>query len=169
MILFAKIRLLDALLQVPLPIPKDILPILSKDSEKQKAIEAKVADGVVAARQEAERKTALLKSPQPSAPSPSQSTKVATPGSSKKIAMKLSEIPPFGGPKPKPPVLPIAPTAAQNIVMSTSPTPSTTTQAANPPKLNPGASSFVFKPNPGAAVFKPVGLFPWWSWCIVVY
>lgn len=124
-----------------MPIPTDMLNLLSKDEEKQKAIAAKAAQAV----EDAKRK-------------PETVAKSAPPAASRKISMKIPEIPPF-----KPKVTPPAPTiavpesATKDIPLATSPTPSTTS-IASAAKLNPKASTFVFKPNPTAAAFTPVRL-----------
>ena len=125
--------------------PKDILPLLSKDEEKQKAIEAKAA----AAIEDAKRKAA------------EPSVKSSPPGP-KKIPMKIPEIPPWkpkaAGTTPQPPTIAVPESARHDIPQAASPTPSGTSQASQnlAAKLNPKASSFVFKPNPTAAAFKPV-------------
>jgi hypothetical protein len=74
--------------------------------------------------------------------------------------MSIPEIPPFNPAKRKPPPVVVAETAGQSIPMATSPTPSQGTEASAgaAAKLNPKASTFVFKPNPTAAAFKPVGV-----------
>lgn len=121
--------------------PKDILPILTKDEQKQKDIEAKA-------------KEASLAKPAPSNAPSTTASAAASPQQPKKIAMKIQEIPAFGGAKkaPKPPVIPVEGSATQNIPQPvTSPTPSAASIAAA--KLNPKASSFVFKPS--AASFTP--------------
>ncbi|KAK1927011.1 putative mRNA polyadenylation-related protein [Papiliotrema laurentii] len=129
--------------KVPLPMPKDILPLLAKDAEKQKAIEEKAA----LALEDAKRK------PEAAAAKASPST-----SQPKKIAMKIPEIPPFK-PKvsPNPPTIPVPESASKDIPQATSPTPSAASHASGnlQAKLNPNASSFVFKPNPAAAAFKP--------------
>ena len=120
---------------------------MSKDEQKQKAIEAKAAE-------DAKRKPepTVVKSP---------------PGQSRKISMKISEIPPFkpkavspaqpaAAPAPAPaPAFAIPESAKKDIPLATSPTPSMMSQGSQQAKLNPNASSFVFKPNPAAAAFKP--------------
>lgn len=139
--------------------PKDILPLLSKDEDKQKAIEAKAAVNLEKAKAAKTQSPAALKSP-PAAPAS------ATP-TSKKIAMKIPEIPPFkprqslaAHPVPPPPVITVPEGAERDIPMPTSPTPSAGSHAsANAlAKLNPKASAFVFKPT--AAAFKPVRKMP---------
>ena len=133
----------ELIVQVPLPMPKDILPLLAKDAEKQKAIEEKAA----LALEDAKRK------PEAAAAKASPST-----SQPKKIAMKIPEIPPFK-PKvsPNPPTIPVPESASKDIPQATSPTPSAASHASGnlQAKLNPNASSFVFKPNPAAAAFKP--------------
>jgi len=125
--------------------PKDILPLLSKDEEKQKAIEAKAAVAAEDAKRRASE--AAVKSPTPNA---------------KKIAMKIPEIPPWKPkatpPTPQAPSIVVPESATRDIPQAVSPTPSGTSQASQSlaAKLNPKASSFVFKPNPSAAAFKPV-------------
>ncbi|ORX38645.1 hypothetical protein BD324DRAFT_373826 [Kockovaella imperatae] len=134
--------------KVPLPMPKDILPLLSKDEEKQKTIEANAASNLesVKARKTSTDATASIKSP------PSGS-------GSRKISIQIAEIPPFKPkqPPPPPPQVTLPESARNDIPQSTSPTPSATSHASNTiqPKLNPKASAFVFKPNPSAAAFKP--------------
>lgn len=138
--------------KVPLPIPKDILPILSKDEAKQKQIETKADKALL----EIEEHKKLAKSPKPAAAVPSTpETPKQSPGGVKKIPMKIPEIPPFR--KRVPPAVPVPETAAQNISIMTSPTPShsSITSGGAAAKLNPNASAFVFKPNPSAAAFKP--------------
>ena len=119
------------------------MDILSKDEEKKKKIEAK-AKGI-------------LESPPPSAETKSAS-KAGT--QAKKIPMHIPEIPPFKPRNVEP--LPIPESTKMDLPVppdtTTSPTPSTSNLAAEPKKLNPGASTFVFKPNPGATAFKPVSL-----------
>lgn len=148
--------------KVPLPIPKDILPILTKDEVKQKAIEEKATKAL-----HEEKPKAASKSPSPSPAPPAAVAVAARPPPSpqpdapkaaagpKKIAMKIPEIPPFK--RKAPPAVPVPETAAQNISLVTSPTPSHTsiTSGGAAAKLNPNASAFVFKPNPSAAAFKP--------------
>lgn len=129
--------------QVPLPMPKDILPLLAKDAEKQKAIEEKAAQALEDAK----------KKPEPAV------KPVPVPAQSRKISMKIPEIPPFK-PKvsPQPPVLPVTESSAKDIPLSTSPTPSAASHVSGntlQAKLNPNANSFVFKPNPASAAFKP--------------
>jgi hypothetical protein len=86
--------------------------------------------------------------------------------------MVISEIPPFqrgGTVKPKPESIQIEPTAdipvpqvkiddgvPSAVGKSTDEVSSTASPALSSAKLNPGASTFVFKPNPKAADFKPV-------------
>lgn len=145
--------------------PKDILPILSKDEDKQKAIEAKAQSSLHSAKADAEAKkvaggdtkptaaTTAAKSPEP--------TSAATPkGASKKIVMNIPAIPPFNPTKRKPstsgtaPAIPITESAKQDIPVAASPAPSAAgSQNAETAKLNPKASAFVFKPT--AAAFKP--------------
>ena len=152
--------------QVPLPIPKDILPILAKDAEKQKAIEAKAESSLQAAREAATKKTDIK--------SPDMGKK------SKKIQMSIAVIPPFNPNKGKSPAVvpvPIPDSARANIVDAKSPegkvpalpagiagtaaAAATATGQAKPAegslaaKLNPKASAFVFKPNANAPAFKP--------------
>jgi hypothetical protein len=140
--------------------PKDILPLLSKDEEKQKAISAQAATNLQAAKS---------KPPPTSSPVPPQTP--STPAASKKIPMKISEIPPFSAAKRKPQPVPVPEGAKKDIDLGvpsiTSPSPSNGSLSADKEKekekadaekakLNPNASTFVFKPNPGAAAFKPV-------------
>lgn len=129
--------------------PKDILPILSKDEAKQKAMEAKAAETLKAAE------NAKKVQASPKTPSKPAQSKASPP---KKVPMKVQEIPPFNALKRKPPALPVPETASQNIPLATSPSPSdaSNSTAAAKANLNPNASSFVFKPNPRAAAFKPV-------------
>lgn len=141
--------------KVPLPMPKDILPILAKDEAKQKEIEAKAQD-LAKVAVEAKKAPEGTKPPSSSKYAPEQAAK-SRPPASKKIAMSIREIPPFNPAAQKPSALPIPETAGQNIPQATSPTPSNTSQIDA--KLNPNANSFVFKPNPSAVAFKPVSIF----------
>jgi hypothetical protein len=154
----ADLKSWQAKFKVPLPIPKDILPILSKDEQKQKEIEARAEKSLHEA-QDRKKVTVVLKSP---AVSPSSATVLSPePGKStgpKRIPMKIPEIPPFR--KKVPPSVPVPESAAQHITLITSPTPSNASvhsgaAAAHAAKLNPNASAFVFKPNPSAAAFQP--------------
>jgi hypothetical protein len=142
---------------VALPVPKDILPILSKDAEKQKEIEARAAQQVL----ESKAKAAMSPKVNKTAAKPP-----VTPG--KVPMMKLQAIPPWtGGAKaPKPPAVPIPSTAKQDIKLATSPTPapapapahadSAATAAATAlKKLNPASKPFEFKPSAKAAAFQP--------------
>jgi hypothetical protein len=131
--------------------PRDMLPILTKDQVKQKAIEASAASGLIEAKVAADlRKT--------SAKQPSESQPVAEQPSTglnfRRIPMKIQAIPAFRPALPmvklpspevksvssevKPPLLPIPETASQDIP-SGSPTPSANSQLSNAPaKLNLG-------------------------------
>ncbi|KAK4687949.1 hypothetical protein P7C73_g2160, partial [Tremellales sp. Uapishka_1] len=141
--------------KVPVPMPKDILPILSKDSEKQKVIEAKALESSKLA------KSPIPATPRAAQPIPSSSDAVKTNAAPfpKKIPMKIQEIPAFGTskkPSEAPPSIPVPETASQNIPLgATSPTPSisSVTSTAAKLNLNPKASAFVFKPT--ATAFKP--------------
>jgi hypothetical protein len=119
-----------------------MLPILSKDAQKQKEIAERAAKTVL----ESKAKAAQAK---------------AAAASGKKVPMKIQAIPPFGGAakQAKPAALPIPPTAGQDIKLATSPTPdagaAATTAAATAKKLNPAASKFEFKPNAKAPAFNP--------------
>ncbi|WWC90851.1 uncharacterized protein L201_005788 [Kwoniella dendrophila CBS 6074] len=172
----AELKKFHASFKVPLPMPKDILPILAKDENKQKDIEAKAATQLEKAKEDRKSLAAAAvssKSPiKTSAPMETAKTEQPKALPPKKPFMKIPEIPPFNAAKRKSaipssssnaaaaitvaPNIPIAETAGQNIpVQATSPTPSmaSLTSAANQAKLNPKANTFVFKPS--AAVFKP--------------
>ncbi|WVF72647.1 hypothetical protein IAT40_007465 [Kwoniella sp. CBS 6097] len=169
----AELKKFHANFKVPLPMPKDILPILSKDELKQKDIEAKAASALESAREAQAKKAEELRSPaKVSAPMESAKTDVpkvssgggaaGAAGAPRKPFMKIPEIPPFNPTKRKSlaPTIPVPETASQNIpIIATSPTPSNNSlaSASQQAKLNPKANTFVFKPNPGAAVFKPGG------------
>lgn len=147
----------QAKFKVPLPMPKDILPILTKDEHKQKAIEAKAEKE----RLEVHEKHVAAKSPAGS-PSkalspPPETTSKAPAAQPKKITMKIPEIPPFRPKVPTAVPVPVPESATQNIALVTSPTPSNTSLASGAGKLNPHASAFVFKPNANAPAFKPAG------------
>lgn len=166
--LLADFKSWQANFKVPLAIPKDILPILTKDEQKQKEIEAKAE----------KQRTEAAKAPAPSTAAISSSTKAGLspdPTSAKmlqhqqqhqapslkKIPMKIPEIPPFRRKAPVAVPVPVPETAAQNIALVTSPTPSNASLAsgaAAAAKLNPKASAFVFKPT--AAAFQPGGASP---------
>jgi hypothetical protein len=88
-----------------------------------------------------------------------------------KIKMVIPEIPPFHrAAQPKPEAIAIEPTADVTVPQvkvdegnaSVGDKSADASAAASPagtiPKLNPGASTFVFKPNPKAVDFKPVSL-----------
>ncbi|WWC71727.1 uncharacterized protein I206_105685 [Kwoniella pini CBS 10737] len=171
----ADLKNFHANFKVPLPMPKDILPILAKDESKQKDIEAKAANQLEKAKED--RKTpagsnSTVKSPIKSS-APMEQAKTDQPAAKnlppKKPFMKIPEIPPFNPANKRTSALPtstaaitagiekiaIAETANQNIPQqSNSPTPSMASLAsASQAKLNPKANTFVFKPS--AAVFKP--------------
>lgn len=138
-------------LQVALPVPKDMLSILSKDEAKQKEIEAKAAQTVI----EEQRAHEARKLASPKVGTGAAAMSVKSPSSAKKPAMKIQEIPTFDAlKKKKPPTLPVPETAGQNIALATSPSPSDAS-ASTQTKLNPKATTFSFKPNPSAATFKP--------------
>ncbi|WWC93688.1 hypothetical protein V866_000524 [Kwoniella sp. B9012] len=167
----AELKKFHASFKVPLPMPKDILPILAKDETKQKDIEAKAATQLEKAREDRKSQAgANVKSPvKTSAPMEVAKTDQPKTLPPKKPFMKIPEIPPFNPAKRKSivpsanansspaaaPTVPIAETAGQNIpVQATSPTPSMASLASgSQAKLNPKANTFVFKPS--AAVFKP--------------
>ncbi|WRT68242.1 uncharacterized protein IL334_005218 [Kwoniella shivajii] len=163
----ADLKKFHANFKVPLPMPKDILPILAKDENKQKDIEAKAANQLEKAREDRKAQVTNNKSPtKASAPMESAgSNEQSKPLPPKKPFMRISEIPPFNPAKKKPvtqaqaqvqaPVITIPETANQNIPQqATSPTPSMASLASgSQAKLNPKANTFVFKPS--AAVFKP--------------
>nr|XP_019044509.1 hypothetical protein I302_06421 [Kwoniella bestiolae CBS 10118]OCF23439.1 hypothetical protein I302_06421 [Kwoniella bestiolae CBS 10118] len=167
----ADLKKFHASFKVPLPMPKDILPILAKDESKQKDIEAKAATQLEKAREDRKTQAATdakspVKTSAPMAIAKTEQPKALPP---KKPFMKIPEIPPFNPTKRKSivptsnanangspaPAVPIAETAGQNIpVQATSPTPSMASLASgSQAKLNPKANTFVFKPS--AAVFKP--------------
>nr|XP_018261305.1 uncharacterized protein I303_05742 [Kwoniella dejecticola CBS 10117]OBR83463.1 hypothetical protein I303_05742 [Kwoniella dejecticola CBS 10117] len=174
----AELKKFHASFKVPLPMPKDILPILAKDENKQKDIEAKAATQLEKAKED--RKSpgglnAAVKSPVKSS-APMEQAKTDQPAVKnlppKKPFMKIPEIPPFNPANKRKSALPassaaavatltagtekvaIADTAKENIPQqSNSPTPSMASLASASQKLNPKANTFVFKPS--AAVFKP--------------
>ncbi|EKD02971.1 mRNA polyadenylation-related protein [Trichosporon asahii var. asahii CBS 8904] len=153
----AEFKSWQAKFKVPLPIPKDILPILTKDEQKQKEIEEQAAKALKDAEENKKHAAATAKSPlaKPNPLSPNLNLPkppVQAQQQPKKIVMKIPEIPPFR--KKVPPAVPVPETASQNIAV-TSPTPSNASVTSGHAKLNPNASSFVFKPNPSAAAFKP--------------
>lgn len=146
----AELKKFQANFKVPLPMPKDILPILAKDEEKQKAIEEQAAKALATAKAAAEARKTSKDS--------GLSNKELTPKSAppKKIVMKIAEIPPFNPAKRKPAPLAVPPTAQKDVPRATSPTPSITSQtsqAVGAAKLNVKANAFV--PNPNATAFKP--------------
>lgn len=123
-----------------------MLPILSKDAQKQKEIAERAAKSVLESKAKAAQSKAAA-----------TATATASP-SAKKVPMKIQAIPPFGGAakQVKPAALPIPPTAGQDIKLATSPTPdATASAAATAKKLNPAASKFEFKPNAKAPAFQP--------------
>lgn len=163
---------------------------MSKDEEKQKAIEAHAAEDLATAKAaaEARRLSATKVAAQPVvAPKATPA-----PAPSKKIAMSIPEIPPFNPAKRKPPTLNVPETANKDIPLAATggegEAASSTASAAQPAataaspaatpqgedtaqtpakpgpatKLNPKAGAFVFKPS--AAAFKPVGTPPDLCW-----
>lgn len=150
----ADFKKFQANFKVPLPLPKDILPILSKDEAKQKDIEAKATSALQAAK---ERKSSIAKDSPAKTPAILSSVKTDAPKAAppKKIVMKIPEIPPFNPAKRKAPAVPVPVSATKDIKVITSPTPSNGSLASQATKLNPTASTFVFKPRADAAPFKP--------------
>ncbi|AAW43699.1 hypothetical protein CNBE4880 [Cryptococcus deneoformans B-3501A] len=150
----ADFKKFQANFKVPLPLPKDILPILSKDEAKQKDIEAKATSALQAAK---ERKSSIAKDSPAKSPATLNSVKsdAPKPAPPKKIVMKIPEIPPFNPAKRKAPAVPVPESATQDIKLITSPAPSNGSLASQATKLNPTASTFVFKPRADAAPFKP--------------
>lgn len=150
----ADFKKFQANFKVPLPLPKDILPILSKDEAKQKDIEAKATNALQAAK---ERKLSIAKDSPAKSPVILNSVKsdAPKPAPPKKIVMKIPEIPPFNPAKRKAPAVPVPESATQDIKLITSPAPSNGSLASQATKLNPTASTFVFKPRADAAPFKP--------------
>jgi hypothetical protein len=167
--------------QVHLPFPAELLPILAKTPEKQREVQErhKAAQGKEASGGEGKSPATTLTSakkldsPQPL--SKAEMVKQSRP----QVAMQIREIPPF---KPRdsmlgagalpasqnPPEIPpfkpkVAPVATSSAVESTKSRAEEPSHVADspatspPPRLNPGASSFVFKPNVSAPRFQPVG------------
>jgi hypothetical protein len=120
-----------------------MLPILSKDEQKQKEIEARAAQAVLASSKN--------KAAQPKSVTPAQTPK--------KPVMKIQAIPPFGVKVAKPEPVKVPETAKKDIdLRKPSPDPAKPATDAKSPvgapkKLNPAASSFSFKPS--APEFKP--------------
>ena len=106
----------DRMLQVPLPMPKDMLPILAKDEEKQKAIEQKAANALESTKIHKIELSEL-------SPTDNPKIEVPKPVAPKKMFMKILEIPPFNPTKRQPDALPVPATASQNIPLAISPTP----------------------------------------------
>jgi len=92
-----------------------------------------------------------------------------------KVKMVIPEIPPFHRlAKPKPDAISIEKTAdiavpqvkadegAGSVAGKSTDASAAASPATANAKLNPGASTFVFKPNPKAADFKPVSLSQMW-------
>lgn len=146
----AELKKFQANFKVPLPMPKDILPILSKDEDKQKAIEEQAAKSLATAKAAA---GARRTSKDSGSANKDVTPKPAPP---KKIVMKIAEIPPFNPANRKPAPLAVPPTAQKDVPLAASPSPSITSQTSQPlgaAKLNVKASAFV--PNPNATAFKP--------------
>ncbi len=142
---------LSGLCQVKLPFPEELLPIIASTPEKQRAIQEKIK----AAQSNGNAQQSASQAASPS--TPTASSKAARTSA----RMQIQEIPPFGGKKP--PTLEIPPTAGLSVPQPPA-QPSPGSEAARaaalaPPKLNPGASSFVFKPNAAAPQFTPVSVF----------
>lgn len=129
-----------------------MLPILAKDEAKQKEIEARAAQTVLEEQRANEAKKLL-------SPKGQSGAQAKSPLSAKKMAMKIQQIPSFDAlkkKKPQPPSLAVPETAGQNITLATSPVKSDASATGQaPPKLNPKATTFSFKPNPSAATFTP--------------
>lgn len=162
--------------KLPRPIPEDLVPILAKDEEKQKAIVEKANAELQAAQQaQAQAKAAaaanavtstaattkVASSPgqaakpgaKPAATAPADSSAAPKP----KGGMFIQEIPPFNRNKVRKPGTPAAPgttPSGQPAAPAIQATPSSPTTAQATARLNANAS--VFKPNANAPVFKPV-------------
>lgn len=141
--------------------PADILPVLTKDEDKQRELAAKAEEALkTPAVGKSASPTQTKRVPDPSHPTASQGAK--------KIAMSIPEIPPFKArAKASPPGPLVVPESARRNIpqvdaaapveatLSISPQASASGADAIAAKLNPNASSFVFKPT--AAAFKPAG------------
>ena len=139
--------------QIKLPFPEELLPIIARTPEKQREVQERIkaSQSKEANGSQEKQATAAAASPAKTiSPQPVTKADVPKPGRSP-ITMRIQEIPPFS-PR-KPPTVVIPPTA-------TAPVPKAVPEemAAEAPraKLNPTASSFVFKPNVAAPRFQPV-------------
>jgi hypothetical protein len=132
------------------------LPIIARTPEKQREVQERIkASQSKEANGSRERQTAAVAASPVSAtnvksPQPLTKADVPKPGRTP-IAMHIQEIPPFGARKP--PAVVIPPTAAVSVPKAAPEEPTTEAPRA---KLNPTASSFVFKPSAAASRFQPV-------------
>lgn len=165
-------------LQLKTNIPEDLVPILAKDADKQKAIIEKAhADALIASTRTSPLVSKAAAVPSPvtlntsfanrrqlvgnagAAPSAAAAALAARGGG--KIAMNIQDIPPFNpaAKTSKPPAtLGVGP-AGSSSVPPGPPSPAfSSASQASAAKLNINAPAFVFKPNPNASAFRPVGL-----------
>jgi hypothetical protein len=159
--------------QLPRPIPEDLVPILAKDEEKQKAIRDKANADVLATQARADAPSATASGTGTvSKPATSQDPTPKADGTAKKAvktSMYIQPIPPFNKSKTRQSGAPAAGTATANGNGTSAQTTATSSNATTPAieatpaspttaqtnsKLN--ANATVFKPNANAPVFKPV-------------
>lgn len=163
-------------LQLKTNIPEDLVPILAKDADKQKAIIEKAhADALIASTRTSPLISKSAAVPPPvtlnssfanrrqivgnAAVSPSAAA-AALAARGGKIAMNIQDIPPFNpaAKTSKPPAtLGVGPGGSSVPPGPPSPAFSSASQASAA-KLNINAPAFVFKPNPNASAFRPVSL-----------
>jgi hypothetical protein len=160
--------------------PEDLVPILAKDEEKQKAIREKaIADALASQHRTAGPSTGTSAAPSATSTSKPPNSHEGTQKSAAKPAaqtgaqakkpkggMVIQAIPPFDKNKvrkaaaPSTTAAPAAPNTAQPTPGPSAPAiqaiPASPTAAQANSRLNANAS--VFKPNANAAVFKPVGI-----------
>lgn len=152
--------------KVSAPVPEDLVPILSKRSPATSP-DVKVAGQSPLPASGAAPIGAVAKS---TSPEPSSTADVArrTSGSTARprIVMHIPEIPPFGAKKAtaaaNAPSVTIPATAGEKVPVAGPSTAKAAGLGVQSPaqaaaKLNPAASSFVFKPNPNANTFQPGG------------
>lgn len=165
--------------QVHLPFPDELLPILAKTPEKQREVQERLKASQLKEANGGQGKPAATtptSGKKLDSPQPLSKTDMAKP-SRPQVAIQIREIPPFkprgtaavASPAPQPPpeippfkpkVLPVVapPTVTQAKPKVEEPAPATLEPPSSPPaRLNPGASSFVFKPNASAPRFQPGG------------
>ncbi|CDZ96613.1 Protein interacting with poly(A)-binding protein [Phaffia rhodozyma] len=157
-------------------IPSDLVPILAKDSDKQKAIVEKAAADALAAKTAAQTTANAspsaksttsplnpivpsLVTPVANPPTATQSPRAIPPKSSPRGGMVIPDIPPFNPNKSRTAASSTLATSQSALGVTVpvpgSPTGSATSSQAALAKLNANAPTFVFKPSPATPVKSP--------------